>query len=372
MKSYLFFLGQNQALSLAEITAIIPELKPIEISPNLVRIDSEDNLKQLGNRLGGTIKIAELVKKSDQSKLAADLVDLIISQNSKNFSFHLLNQVKAESFGFAASIKKTLTEKNFKSRFIATSSTGLSPLIITKQKVTELIIDPETQEIYLTIWVHSFKDWIIRDRKKPFVTPKSGMLPPKLARIMVNLAIGTKNLQETTLLDPFCGTGTILMEAAVLGAKIIGSDLSKEKINGTKANLGWLQANFADEKISTPTLIEADATNLSHKLEKNNIDVIATEPTLGPPSPDDKKLANLSRGLQKLYLGALKDWSRFLKPGSRLVIAFPIFHGRDRSFFTSNFIDARENLGYNILRNDLIFTRPGAKIERQIVILERN
>ena len=61
---------------------------------------------------------------------------------------------------------------------------------------------------------------------KPYRDMRRGMLPPKLARSLVNLAIGAKSPSDMTILDPFCGTGTVLMEAMLLGTHVVGTDLA--------------------------------------------------------------------------------------------------------------------------------------------------
>lgn len=371
MNSYLFFLGQNSLLSQAELTSLIPEAKLTTPHQSIVKLDSPTSLDlpSLGCRLGGTVKIAVLKQTSSAKQLQDDLVKLLLDQQAKNFSLNLLDSTNQESYELSNEVKQRLVDNQLRTRFIAPTSTGISPVIITKQKAVELTIDSDFN-IYQTTWVHSFKSWINRDRRKPFVTPKSGMLPPKLARIMVNLAVGDKDPGGLTLLDPFCGTGTILMEAALQGIKVTGSDLSADKVAGTKTNLDWLDENQACAPLKPATVFQANATNLKDQLV-DQIDLIVTEPTLGPASPSQDKLSDIAHGLQKLYLGALKHWALFLKPQARVVIALPIFHGQNRSYTTADFIDARENLGYNTLRNDLIFTRPGAQIERQIVVLEK-
>ena len=66
-------------------------------------------------------------------------------------------------------------------------------------------------------------------QNRPYFHPTA--LKPKLARAMVNLArVG----EGDTILDPFCGTGSILIEAALVGAKPVGIDLDKSKIDGCK------------------------------------------------------------------------------------------------------------------------------------------
>lgn len=67
---------------------------------------------------------------------------------------------------------------------------------------------------------------------KPFFHPCG--LDPFLARAMVNLSQVNDSIQ---LYDPFCGTGSILIEAAVIGSKIIGSDINDKMIQGSYLNL---------------------------------------------------------------------------------------------------------------------------------------
>ena len=61
---------------------------------------------------------------------------------------------------------------------------------------------------------------------------------------MVNLAHVHNN---DTVLDPFCGTGGILIEAGILNTKLIGSDIEKHMYEGSKLNLA--HEGFEDFKI---------------------------------------------------------------------------------------------------------------------------
>jgi tRNA (guanine10-N2)-dimethyltransferase len=71
-----------------------------------------------------------------------------------------------------------------------------------------------------------------RPRARPFFHPSA--LRPKLARALVNLA----RVQEGEyLLDPFCGTGAILIEAGLIGVRPIGVDLARRMCRGAALNL---------------------------------------------------------------------------------------------------------------------------------------
>jgi len=104
------------------------------------------------------------------------------------------------------------------------------------------------------------------------------MLPPKLAQIIVNLATGPLPDDKMssicdipadqiipqphlgqTLLDPFCGTGVLLQEAALMGYNVYGSDLEARMVDYTAQNLAWLETTYRLEPIQ-PKLEKGDAT----------------------------------------------------------------------------------------------------------------
>ncbi len=69
---------------------------------------------------------------------------------------------------------------------------------------------------------------------RPFFSPIS--IDPRHARFMVNIA-GTK--EGETILDPFCGTGGILLEAGLMGRKVLGNDWSLQMTTGARLNLKY-------------------------------------------------------------------------------------------------------------------------------------
>ena len=109
------------------------------------------------------------------------------------------------------------------------------------------------------------------EKRRPDLRPffKPGTLEPRFARLMVNLAQAAPG---EFLLDPFCGPGGILIEGALTGCKLIGSDLDKKMIMGAKQNIDYF----------TPTInfsfLQADAKELPFK---NRIKSIATDPPYG-------------------------------------------------------------------------------------------
>jgi tRNA (guanine10-N2)-dimethyltransferase len=85
---------------------------------------------------------------------------------------------------------------------------------------------------------------------RPFFQP--GSMPPLLARALANLA-GAK--PGATLLDPMCGTGGVLVEAGLVGARVVGLDAQRKMVRGARENLGaYLDGEFA--------VLRGDATRL--------------------------------------------------------------------------------------------------------------
>lgn len=71
-----------------------------------------------------------------------------------------------------------------------------------------------------------------KNQERSFSSPVS--LDPVLARVLVNLS-GVKPQEH--VLDPFCGTGGILIEAGLCGIGVHGLDVQEQMVEGTQKNL---------------------------------------------------------------------------------------------------------------------------------------
>jgi tRNA G10 N-methylase Trm11 len=213
------------------------------------------------------------------------------------------------------------------------------------------------------VWRHQAKAWYKRDRLKPFADGRKGMLPPKIARIMVNLALGKKYKKDNLLLDPFCGSGNILMEAGTLGLSLLGTDIDTKQLEGTRKNLNWMKTkNFK--------LFKLDATQVSKNL-KTKIDFIVTEPFMGKPNLREDRIKYVTKGLHKLYLGSLKDWLKILGTHGTVCMVFPVYEDKKKTYQLSKVIDDKSLVGYNIKTRGLIYSRPNSTLKREIVVLKK-
>jgi len=107
---------------------------------------------------------------------------------------------------------------------------------------------------------------------KPFRHPVG--IDPVVARVMVNLA-GV--LSGASVFDPFCGTGSILVEAGIVGARIFGMDCDQSMIKGARQNLAKLQPRMA-------LLVRGDALR-SPAIFNRSFDHVVTDPPYGRSSP---------------------------------------------------------------------------------------
>ena len=71
---------------------------------------------------------------------------------------------------------------------------------------------------------------------RPFFQPVS--LDPRQAKLMISLA-HRRSAETETVVDPFCGTGGIAIEAALQGIEVLASDLDPRMVEGTLENLEW-------------------------------------------------------------------------------------------------------------------------------------
>lgn len=132
--------------------------------------------------------------------------------------------------------------------------------------------------------------------KRDFFHP--GVMMPRMARTLVNIA----NAQSGDLvLDPFCGTGGILIEAEMLGFHSIGCDFDPMMVLGSRQNS------------TEPDLMLADATNLP--IKDNSIDAVVTDFPYGQ-SVCIKK----TNTMENLYADALDEIQRVLKRKRRAVV----------------------------------------------------
>jgi len=420
---YFFVLGNNPTLSVAEISAVFCRgvghplgcQTPLLVNKNICifKADKKIIAQELIKKLGGTIKIGAInseIKSLDIEKIKKQLIKIIDKKEKSGkfkfgFSYYGNDKLNLKTLGMET--KKHLKEQGISCRWVTGRDRSLSSVIVEQNKLTssgiELNIFPLTKgehkgvsEVLIgqTLAVQPFKELSFRDYGRPARDDHSGMLPPKLAQIMINLAVphpnpplirggkDSKAGQGGVILDPFCGSGTILTEAMLMGYKnIIGSDNSKKAIEDTEKNINWIKKNYQLSTVNYQ-LYNKSAAQLSQILKPNTINAIITEPYLGPQR-GKLNLKKIIPELKKLYSASLKEFKKILKPHSRIVIIFPVFRTQN----TSRYITPNLN-GFKVInpipaslqnnklikltnRQTIIYGREGQKVWREIVILDK-
>ncbi len=141
-----------------------------------------------------------------------------------------------------------------------------------------------------------------RPHMRPFFAP--GVIMPKFARVLVNLS---EVKPGELLLDPFCGTGGILIEAGMVGAVPVGMDIQKKMVRGANQNIDFYRLNAH--------FVLADATRLP--LKDNCMDAVVSDLPYGRSS-----LVAGGTNAEDLFEESLGAIFGVLKRGRKAVIVF--------------------------------------------------
>lgn len=354
---FLLFVGADHQLGDYEVMTLFPKAKNLDKGLYSLSFDSKEVAVEAVSRMGSAIKLAGKIGEwkedfSDIASLVSDAANFSVTKvpfNAEETS--QLNQQTKQAIGKQA-------------RFILPKDEfGVSPLLLQRQKVSEVIIYEKF--LYQTVWTHDVRHWIEKDRLLPFANAYKGLLPPKIARILINLS-GIAPGTDICLLDPFCGSGRVLIEGVELGYLVVGFDISADQVRESSKNLSTL--NHPSDSYSVSV---GDATQVLKLLPPKSVNLIVTEPFMGKPNPRQDRIADMVKGLRKLYLGALKSWLPILKEQGRVVMIFPRFEDAKRTYITSSVVDDSHLFGYNVKTRNLMYSRPGAQLLREIVILEK-
>lgn len=396
MPQHFLVFGNHPALSLAEFSALFPTAKVHVQSRNgiVFEMDGWDGEITM-NTLGGIIKLGDVLRESDGLALKADdiaeLMTKDLNPTGLEFGwtvFGSLNRQKQVFAKYPIHVKKALKELGWKVRWVTGKGGDISPAAVAKCKLTErpnfdacLFLDKGKAILGRTTDVQDADAWSLRDYGRPRRDDANGMLPPKLARIMVNLA---QVADGGTLLDPFCGSGTVLMEAALAtkAKKIIGSDIDAKQIADTNANTEWLaEKNIVHpEDMKRFNAFVSDAKVIDRHLEAGSIDGIVTEGWLGrllKGRESEHDLRANAKNIQETWAQSLPALRKVLKPKGRLVAVIPSFkHNKtiidpQTNLDFASFGFKRAILPYGLDSKELYYEREGQHLRRNIVVLEK-
>ena len=404
-------------MSLSEIQAILERYRLSYtvslLNPDFVILDIKEDfsVRDLFVQLGGTPKIAQQIGAFPEAELRQNVVSFIKqslaerpSKKSVGYSIYFTkkdDKEEAEEKGemlrdiFSKIKRDELGEASIRIVYPEGGKVELSTATIFNNKLTYTNKGIEFNVIYAggkiilsrTLVVQDIESYSQRDYEKPGKDAKIGMMPPKLAQAMLNLA---RIKEGQTVFDPFCGTGTILQEALLDDYRVIGSDANSEQIANCKKNLEWLSKEYV---LTYPDykLFQAGFSEALRKLNPDSIDAIVTESTLGPvykKIPGAKEIRDNYGNLNKMYTGFLQSAKRVLRNKGLIVVTLPAYQLKPKEYVFGEFVDSLEKLGYSRVcpldkkfisgeiritkRNTIIYSRPEQIVAREIVIFQNN
>ncbi|HET9721656.1 MAG TPA: hypothetical protein VFP32_01350 [Candidatus Saccharimonadales bacterium] len=388
-------LGRQPALGIAELESLYGA-EHVQPLPGAALLDipaEEINFSQLG----GTVKVARLLATlaySDWPKLSKYLVENIpphakhLPEGKFTLGLSVYNlSVPVGKIGQTMlEIKKIVRRAGRPVRVVPNNQSALNSAQVLHNKLThkgawELLFVGAGNQTYLaqTLFVQDIEAYGSRDQGRPARDARIGMLPPKLAQIIVNLAVGSPiNIEDRTrvrVLDPFCGTGVMLQEALLMGYSVLGTDIEPRMVEYSRRNMKWLFEKYPSLE-GQVDIEPADAT----KYQWPGFSTIASEVFLGrplaklPPPAELKQIISDANTITKKFLQNLAPQ---VKSGRRICLAVPAWHQGGGKFIALPVIDHLTDMGYNYLdlkqagRDELIYFRENQVVGRQLLVLKK-
>ncbi|HSW79070.1 MAG TPA: hypothetical protein VLF88_03590 [Candidatus Babeliales bacterium] len=399
----LCILGRQPKLGLAELESLYgaEHIRPLH-GAAILDIPAEDIDFR---KLGGTIKVARVLTELDSFKWD-DLVKYLVekipehleyvpeSKFTLGLSVYGVKVNPSRINRSALELKKVIKKTGRSVRIVPNKSHALNSAQVLHNKLTnkggwELIFIANGRKTLLaqTFFVQDIEAYAARDQARPARDARIGMLPPKLAQIIINLAAGSpkpadqKNWDEADgfgrylVLDPFCGTGVILQESLLMGYSVYGTDIDPRLVEYSKKNLQWLVDKYPaiEGKV---TVEAADATDYQWP----GFSAIASEAFLGRPLarfPDEVTLKKVVADANTIIKKFLTNLAPQLRPSQTICLAVPAWHKLNGQIIKLPLIDHLTDMGYNysdlewVQREELIYFREGQVVARQLLRLKK-
>ncbi|HUD06554.1 MAG TPA: DNA methyltransferase [Candidatus Saccharimonadales bacterium] len=390
MTKSICILGRQPEFGIAELESVLGPDK-LEVFSDSSVICSFDHLDFPLSRFGGITKVGHLLTVIDGSTWDSALTYLnselpkVIEETIPagkirfGISTYGWSLSGSEVVMAANNIKKVLKQSGRSVRFVPNVSAELSSAQVFHNKLDksggfELLVIKSDKKIAIakTIVIQDIEAYSARDQARPKRDARVGMIPPKLAQIMINIA---NPPADSVILDPFCGSGVVLQEALLMGYGAFGSDISERMAEYSKVNLVWLSKGH-------PGLPEwklglGDAMTMRWETK---IGGVVSELYLGKPLFKEMtkfELEAQAGEINTLLKNFLLNLAGQVSSGTKLCLALPAWKLGD-GFYRLPLLEKLEKIGYNLLSfkttnaKDLTYHRPGQLVARQIVLIKRS
>ncbi len=390
----LFILGRLPAIGRAELESLLGADHVSVAGEHMVSDVLPDDIDFA--RIGGSIRLAKILGAIDAVQWPA--IAKRLAQLLPECLEHLPAEGKVKLglsafdipvnmqhlFRTGLELKKICKKANRSIRLVPNTETALSSAAVLHNQLTgelgiELLLVKDGSKTWIaqTTAVQDITSYARRDQGRPKRDARVGMLPPKLAQIIVNLATGTETpSSDFTVLDPFCGTGVVLQETLLAGFSAYGTDLEPRMTDFTATNIDWLRTQYPD--LPGELILNAgDATTLQWEYP---IHAVASETYLGRPLsswPNPETLQDIMGACNTIIRKFLENIAGQVTPGTRLCLALPAWHSPNGQFRHLQLLDQIEEIGYNRHRfehvrdDDLVYFRPEQLVARELLVITR-
>lgn len=431
---YIAILGRQPAIGVAELERLYGQSAVAWFGEASATIES---VAFDFHHLGGSLKAGRTVLKlpgGNWRHVSAAIIEHYLKawrstehKITLGISVYGWDVVARDVQGTGIILKKKLRAEGVSLRLVPNQDSSLSTatshhnrLGTTPHRVELLVVRGASGRIIVaeSVGAQNISAFAARDQARPKTDAFVGMLPPKLARIMINLTgihsstpsrhspgadsdgsafpaeLGQENSatsdraslrslhQENgggrpTVLDPFCGTGVVLQEALLLGHEAYGTDLSEKMVDYSQQNLAWLTAKSQ----LSPTAFRITQGDAMTHTWPTPIDAVATEAYLGQPfsaPPSAAKLTEVRGNCDHIISTFLKNIHPQLAPGTPLCLAIPAWNDGTGHFTHLPLVGKLERLGYqqitltHVRPEQLLYYREGQVVARELLILARN
>lgn len=388
----ILILGRQPKLGLAELESLYGGEHVVALGSSAALLDIPTDEIDFA-RLGGSSKLAVVLQHiptTDWRRIERELAKIVPDLPSGDGKFTMglslygnftpLKNLQASALRLKKAIRAqhpTQSVRISQNKTLALNSAQVIHDHLTTDKGAELIIVQHgtTALIARTVREQDIASYAARDQNRPKRDARVGMLPPKLAQIIINLAAADQ--PTGTVLDPFCGTGVLLQEAALMGYGVYGTDIEPRMIDYSRKNLEWLQQEHSDISPLQPQLEVGDAT--THTWEPAPA-IVACEGYLGQPFtgfPRPEKLREVTNTCNLIMKKFLRNIADQIEPGTRLCIGLPAWRRPDGTFEHLKLLDSLEEIGYNqvsfvhVEAQDLLYYREDQFVARELLVITR-
>lgn len=400
MHSYVALVGHQPLLTRAELASRFPDIAFGDmIGSTWLPFSTATTITQsLFDTLGGTVLIA---RRLDAPVKNVESIPSVLASEMKSakgkvvFGLRTLGIERSVVRELLRSCKESLKSHGHPSRYAGSEREPAQAVqlhdegMLDPARGIELTVLKGKESLWVgrTIAAQNVKAYTARDMGKPVRDTTVGLLPPKLAQMMLNFGEFLAREKQgnvpasLTVFDPFCGTGVIPLESLLRGWHTLASDKEMKAVNGCRKNIEWLRKEFKIFKKNVEDEVWKHDATTAFSLSPLP-DVIVTEGTLGPnltSRPLLKNTEKLVSNAESLITSFLKN-CRLTLPGVPIAMIWPVWYTQKRPVFLTRVMTQCHDLGYRPVlpphvqpsldgRVSLVYRRAEQFVGREIVFL---